>query len=268
MLADRRRAKIVRTAVVATILVGTLAACSLPPKDPIALAEYREVNDPLEPTNRFIFSLNLALDTFLLQPIAVAYRDLAPEFMQRVVRNVLFNARLPLSFAHAVLQGNGEVAERTASRFATNMLFLWTINIEDEEPLPIEDAGQTFAIWSDPAGDGGPYLMLPLFGPSNARDALGTGVDFFADPLGGFVTSTEVGLARAGATAVDERSRTIEEVRDLQRNSLDFYAAVRSLYRQRRAQLIRNDEVEPTLPAPTIGVDFPSLDDPEDEAAR
>ena len=123
-------------------------------------------------------------------------------------------------------------------------------------PVPI--TGQTFAVRVNPESSGGPYLMLPVLGPSNIRDAIGRGVDFFIDPIG-FATSTEIGLIRAGTDAVDERSRNIEDVRDLERNSLDFYATVRSLYRQRRAQQIRNDQVEPTEPAPTIGVDFPSI---------
>ena len=261
---NRDSGKFIRAPCAIVALAALLGACTLPPTDdPIALAEYEDVNDPLEPTNRFIFGVNLGLDKFVLQPVAVTYRDLVPPFLKTVVRNVIFNARLPLSFIHAALQGNGELMDQTASRFATNMLFLWTVDIEGEEVLDIEDAGQTFAAWTGPGSSPGPYLMLPVLGPSNVRDAIGRGVDFFIDPIG-LATSTEVGLARAGTDAVDERSRNIEEVRDLERNSLDFYATVRSLYRQRRAQQIRNDQVEPTEPAPTIGIDFPSIsEEPE-----
>ncbi len=241
------------------VLALLVSACTLPPQDdPVALAEYQEVNDPFEPTNRFIFSVNLGLTKFVVEPVAVTYRDLVPSFLKNVVSNVIFNARLPLSFVHATLQGDGEAMDQTASRFFTNMLFLWTADIESDEPLDIEDAGQTFAVWADSPTGGGPYVMLPIFGPSNVRDALGRGIDFFIDPIG-LATSTEVGIGRAATGVVDFTSRNIEEVRDLERNSLDFYATVRSLYRQRRAQQIRNDQVEPTDPAPTIGVDFPSI---------
>ncbi len=251
--------KFIRASLVVVAVAFLLGACTLPPRgDPIALAEYEEVNDPLAPTNRFLFGVNLGLDKFILQPVAVTYRDGVPPFLKNVVRNIIFNARLPLSFIHATLQGNGELMDQTASRFVTNMLFLWTVDIEGDEALEFEDAGQTFAAWTNPETSGGPYLMLPVLGPSNVRDAIGRGVDFFIDPIG-FAASTEIGLTRAGTDAVDERSRNIEDVRDLERNSLDFYATVRSLYRQRRAQQIRNDQVEPTEPAPTIGVDFPSI---------
>ncbi len=244
-------------AIIAVVLV--LGACTAPPRgDPIALAEWEEVNDPLEPTNRFIFSINLGLSKFILDPVAVAYRDIVPPFLKNVFRNLLFNARLPLGFIHATLQGNGEQMDQTASRFLTNMLFFWTADIESDTPLDIEDAGQTFAVWTDPEASGGPYLMLPIFGPSNVRDAAGRVADFFLDPIG-FATSLEIGVVRAAGRQVDERSRTIDQVRDLERNSLDFYAAVRSLYRQRRAQQIRNDQIEPSEPAPTIGTDFPSI---------
>ena len=255
----RDSGKFIRGPFAIVALAALLGACTLPPSDdPIALAEYQDVNDPFEPTNRFVFGVNLGLEKFVLQPVAVTYRDLVPPFLKNVVRSVLFNARLPLSFIHATLQGNGELMDQTASRFVTNMLFLWTVDIEGEEELDIEDAGQTFAAWTGPGSGGGPYLMLPVLGPSNVRDAIGRGIDFFIDPIG-FATSTEVSLTRAGADAVDERSRNIDEVRDLERNSLDFYATVRSLYRQRRAQQIRNDQVGPTEPAPTIGIDFPSM---------
>ena len=259
MVAAGHPGKFLRATAAATLVAVLLGACTLPPRDdPIALAEYEEVNDPLEPTNRFIFSLNLGLDRFLLQPVAVTYRDLVPPFLKNVVRNVLFNARLPLGFIHATLQGNGDKMDQTAGRFLENALFLWTADLRGNEELDIEDAGQTFAVWSNPDSDGGPYVMLPIIGPSSVRDALGTGVDFFLDPIG-FATSTEIGLIRAGGTAIDARARNFEEINDLERNSLDFYATVRSLYRQRRTQQIRNDQVEPTEPAPTIGIDFPSI---------
>ena len=251
--------RFVRVPLALTALAVLVSACTLPPRDdPIALAEYEEVNDPLEPTNRFIFSVNLGVNKFVLEPAAVTYRDLVPPFVKDVVRNVVFNARLPLGFIHATLQGDGEAMDQTASRFLTNMLFLWTADIESDEPLDIEDAGQTLAVWMDSPTGGGPYLVLPLLGSSNVRDAIGRGADFFLDPIG-WATSTEVGIGRAGTEVIDNRSRNIEEVRDLERNSLDFYATVRSLYRQRRAQQIRNDQVEPSEPAPTIGVDFPSI---------
>ncbi|MFQ5971428.1 MAG: VacJ family lipoprotein [Alphaproteobacteria bacterium] len=219
------------------------------------LEEYEQVNDPLEPLNRLIFSANVAVDNLILQPISVVYRDAAPEPLKNNLKHLLVNLRLPLVFIHTLLQGEFDRAEQTAGRFLTNMLFLFMYDVGRDEPVQ-EDAGLTLAKWTGTGqGGGGPYIMLPLLGPSNARDAVGRVVDFFIDPVG-VVTETSFAIQRAGAGAVDERSRNIDEVRDLQQNSLDYYATVRSLYRQRRATQANNGETDYIGPAPTIAVEF------------
>ena len=115
-----------------------------------------------------------------------------------------------------------------------------------------EDFGQTLAV----AGfESGPFLMLPIFGPSNPRDGIGILVDILLDPLSapvGYVDSTAFGLGRSGARAVDTRARRYDTINDLERTSLDFYAAVRSLHRQRRADEIRNGAPSANKPAPMI----------------
>ncbi|NJO55562.1 MAG: VacJ family lipoprotein [Rhodospirillales bacterium] len=126
-------------------------------------------------------------------------------------------------------------------------------------PFHDEDFGQTLAVWGLPEG---PYLMLPFLGPSNPRDVAGIAVDStFLDPLGvlgTFVfdssfTLRVISFTRLGLTVVDTRARNYDAINDLQRNSLDFYAALRSLYRQRRLAEIHQG----SPPAATTG---PSLD--------
>jgi phospholipid-binding lipoprotein MlaA len=179
------------------------------------------------------------------------------------VRNVVQWLSLPLVFIHDLLQGEWARAENTAARFVVNGL---TAGLGDpatdlgHPPVHYEDAGQTIAVWG--VEDGGPYLVLPLLGPSNARDAVGRLVDFFIDPVGAF-SATEVSAGRIGGDAVDFRARNMEEIDDLQQTSLDYYAAVRSLYRQRRDVEIKNGAVDELQPAPGIGVDFDVLDDEE-----
>jgi len=107
-------------------------------------------------------------------------------------------------------------------------------------------------VWGAGAG---PYIMLPVLGPSNLRDTAGTVVDFFIDPLG-IVAGSEATIGRGVGSAVVQRSRNLEQVRDLQRNSVDYYAAVRSLYSQRREAEIKNGDIEPTKSAPTIGLEL------------
>ena len=235
-------------------VVGLLAACATPPSgDPEATAEFKAANDPFEPNNRLIFSFNVMVDNLVLQPVAVAYRDLAPDELKPPIRNLLRNLTLPLTFVHGMLQGNFDRAGRAAGRFAANTPTLWLGDLAPGEEDPDffrEDAGQTLAVWGlDP----GPYVMLPLIGPSNLRDAIGTVIDFFADPVN-VATDKEFLIGVTTSTAVEERSRNVEQVRDLQRISLDYYAAVRSLYRQRRATEIKDGDIEPTQPAPTIAI--------------
>jgi len=121
-------------------------------------------------------------------------------------------------------------------------------------PYHTEDFGQTLAVWG--TGEGF-YLVLPLFGPSNPRDATGLLVDTLIDPFTylTFTRNTEYGYARFGLGALDERSRAIEATDDLERNSVDLYATYRSLYRQRRVADINN-----TGDAPA-GQSYPGQDD-------
>ncbi len=244
------------------VVAGVAAGCaSAPVDDPEALAEYRAINDPLEPLNRQVFAVNVALDTFILQPAAVTYRDFMFPPLKNNVTALLTNLRLPWTFVNNLLQGNMTAAGNTAERFVSNMLTLWMADLGATEDSRQEDFGQTLAVWGFEGG--GPYIMLPLLGPSNVRDATGTAVGFVGDPVR-LATSREISVGRAAAGAVDGRSRNIEDVQDLRQNSLDFYATVRSLHRQQRAAAIANEPLGTIGPAPTISF---SDDDSELESS-
>lgn len=243
------------------LLAGALTACATAPDGSIQLAsshdaesvdEEAAVNDPFELPNRFIFAFNVGLDQLVLQPAAVTYRDLWPDELKTPFENLITNLFMPLSFVHAMLQGDFERAEMAAGRFFSAIPSLLLANTAPDEAPVFEDAGQTLGVWG--FGDG-PYIMLPVLGPSNLRDTTGTVVDFFIDPVG-IVTTSEVTIGRGVASAVVQRSKNIEQVRDLQRNSVDYYAAVRSLYRQRRQAEIKNGDIEPTSFGPTIGLEL------------
>ena len=238
--------------VAAISLAGTLGACALPPKDdPEALAEFKAANDPFEPANRLVFAMNNTVDTLILQPVAVTYRDLAPVELKTPFENVITNLLMPLSIIHALLQGDMERADKAAQRFAGGVATLMLGNtLPSEEPV-YEDAGQTLGVWGV---DSGPYVMLPLLGPSNFRDTTGTVLDFFMDPVG-YIARPGGSIARGVSRATINRSKNVDAVRDLERNSLDYYAAVRSLYRQRRDAQIDNGQGESQPTSPTIGID-------------
>ena len=247
--------KFIRFAVVLT-LAGALGACATPPlNDPEARAAYEEANDPFEPANRLVFSVNVMVDQLVLQPTAVTYRDLVPDGVKQLVRNFFTNLFMPLSAIHSLLQGDLDRAGQAAERFLTAAPTLLLVNTMPEEDPVFEDADQTMAVWGF---DAGPYVMLPILGPSSVRGTVGTIADFFIDPVS-FVLGSDASIGRAVGNAVETRSRNLEQVRDLQKNSVDYYAAVRSLYRQQREDQVRNGASEPMQPAPTIGLD---LDDP------
>ncbi len=215
----------------------------------------RPINDPFESVNRIIFTVNKTIDAIFLEPIAVSYRELTPEPIRRNVTTLLRNMRLPLNAVHALLQGKFREAGLSTGRFLTNSVTLWVGDLMPQVPYPDEDAGQTLGVVT--GTDGGPYLVLPLLGPSNVRDALGRLIDAVIDPVG-FVVNGPAGVARTVVDGVDTRARVGDQLDELEAGSLDFYATIRSLYTQRRDSLIRDgrvlDQVQQS--APVIVLDF------------
>lgn len=201
----------------------------------------QEIEDPFEPVNRAIFSFNTVADEWVLEPVARGYRFVAPEPVRRSVRNFLYNLRSPIVFANDLLQGERERAGVTLGRFMINST-LGVFGLFDAAnglgyPPHQEDFGQTLGVWGIPSGA---YVMLPLLGPSSVRDLGGTVGDYFLNPLPHCCLGTEEYLGLTGSRAVSDRELAIEAIDDLKENSLDLYAAVRSIYAQRREAEIRN----------------------------
>jgi phospholipid-binding lipoprotein MlaA len=205
------------------------------------LLGYEEPNDPLEVPNRFVFAFNDTLDTFILKPVAVTYDFWLPAGVKDSVRNFVRNASSPVILANDIFQGEWERANDTAARFFVNTITsLGFFDIVDERhPYHDEDFGQTLAVYGV---DDGFYLVLPVFGPSSARDAAGRGVDWLLDPLNYVEGGETLSIATSAAGAVDSRARNLELFRDIKSDSVDFYARVRSLYYQRRAAAIQNTD--------------------------
>jgi phospholipid-binding lipoprotein MlaA len=211
---------------------------------PPALAQGE--NDPLEPFNRAMFQVNHFLDRLLLKPIAILYRDATPQFMRTGVTNFLANLSTPVVLANAILQGNAKESELTLGRFMLNTILGvgGLVDVGGMVGMPerrSEDFGQTLAVYRVGSG---PYLMLPLLGPSNPRDAVGRVVDIAFDPLF-FLAPAPVTYSRFGVQTVNTREQNIENFDELERSSLDLYAAVRTLSRQLRANEIRNGAPAP-----------------------
>ena len=253
-------ARIHRAAIFAAALLGLalLGGCATPPSadDPEALAAYKEANDPLEPMNRYFFEVNYAADELLFKPLAGWYYVALPNFAQDGVRNVIRNVHSPVVLANDLFQGETDRAGVTVSRFLVNSTMglggLFDVASRMGLEYHDEDFGQTLAVHG--VGEG-PYLMLPLLGPSNPRDALGMAVDMLFDPLtyvGIFGGVDNIGLGAALAEGVDTRARNLKTLDAIRKGSLDYYATIRSLYRQHRNDEISNGKA-PAAISPGLG---------------
>lgn len=222
----------------AALLLPLLGACATPPSDPQARADYDARNDPAEPTNRDVFAFDEFVDKNAIKPVAKAYRDDVPVVVQNRLHDFLLNLHAPVIEINDILQGNFSRGWITLQRFAVNTtvggLGLFDVASDWDLPFHNADYGETLAVWG--IGEG-PYVVLPIFGPSNVRDTVGTGLGFVFDPLTwvGGANAMYANYSRAGASGVDTRANTIAATDALEKNSIDFYAAARSAYRQHRA---------------------------------
>ncbi len=234
-----------------------LAGCATPPpaSDPEALADYRATNDPLEPTNRVIYRVNNGLDEAILRPAAIAYRDALPEVVRTHTHQFLTNLSNPVTLADDMLQGKPRRAGDTLMRLLINTTVgvggIFDVATGWGYPQHDTDFGVTLALWGLPDG---PYLFLPLFGPSGPRDATGIAADYALDPftwVGKGATVTALDAARFGVTALDARAAHIDDIDQIKKTALDPYATFRSLYRQHRDAQIQQtrDDNRATVPA-------------------
>jgi phospholipid-binding lipoprotein MlaA len=237
----RRSAAGTRARGIALALTLALGACAHAPADPEARADYERNNDPAEPTNRVIFGGNKFVDDHALQPVARGYQDYVPSRVQKCIHNFVSNLGQPSIAVNDVLQGNFSRSWNTVERFAINTTVggvgLFDVATDWDRPGHLADFGQTFGVW----GIGpGPAVQLPLFGPSNVRDSFGKVADLLTNPAnfasGGAVTA--ISAASGGAGFVDRRAELLSTTDPLERNSLDYYAAMRSITAQRRAALV------------------------------
>lgn len=241
---------------VAAFLLAALVSACASGRSP---ENFGTVYDPLEPLNRSIFKINQAADFLVIRPVSATYRQVVPDPLQDMVTNFLRNLQTPVILLNEVLQGDWEGAEVALTRFFLNS----SVGVgglvdiagygNPELAYRSEDFGQTLGVWG--VGDG-PYLVLPLLGPSNVRDGFGRVVDVASDPLT-YVESDTLRLTRTGLTVVDARSRSLDALDEIERSSIDFYAAIRSLYWQSRRSEIYDG-------APPVSQEFPEFEDFED----
>ncbi len=243
----------------ALLLVAAPAAWAGPAAEDDAAA----AADPLEPINRQVHAFNTDMRALFIGPTVVVYRGVVPGYARNRVSDFLANLRAPVVFANDLLQGEFGRAAETFARFGINTTvgLFGSHDAAAEMGIPAhdEDFGQTLAVWGVGSG---PYLVLPILGPSNLRDASGFVADAAADVPNRWAANTGRDgalYARAGGVVVDEYDRVLDTLTDIEESSLDPYAALRSLYRQSRRAAIANDtgfEALETLEAPDFDMDM------------
>jgi len=220
-----------------------LAGCATTPGED-RLAE----RDPLEGFNRGVWDVNQALDKVAIKPVTKVYRAVTPRPARRGISRIFANLSEPFSFINNLLQGKPDRAIRNLGRFAVNTT-LGIGGLADQATKmgikpAYEDFGQTLAVWG---ANGGPYLVLPILGPSTLRDGVGSGVAQFADPYrvavreSGLSSTAKIGIM--AGEVISTRSDLMDSGADsFLETSLDSYAAARSAYLQRRHAQIRNED--------------------------
>jgi phospholipid-binding lipoprotein MlaA len=198
-----------------------------------------EVYDPLEKMNRGIFAFNHQLDRFLIRPITLGYRHVVPQPGRKAVHNMLRNLGEPITFLNAGFQGNPGGAFSALGRFMINSSFgiagLLDITKSDADR---HDFGETLGHYHTGPG---PYLVLPILGPSNIRDGVGLVADTFSDPFY-YLLNPYQNLGRSFAKGLDKRESVLNLTDEINRTSLDPYATYRSLYSQHRQSKIKSPQ--------------------------
>ncbi len=221
-----------------------MAGCAAAPSQD-GSADNTPINDPFESANRAVFSFNQGVDHVIIHPVVKGYRAAVPQPARKGVTNVLRNLKSPIILANEVLQGDAEGAGNVVVRAVVNTFIgiggIFDVAGQNGFEYAQEDFGQTLGKW----GVGhGPYLVLPILGPSSTRDYAGYIVDSFADPLRWYLFNTDNEgwyYAKLGVEYLDLRESLMDVLVELEKSSIDYYAAVRSTYYQRREALVRDE---------------------------
>jgi phospholipid-binding lipoprotein MlaA len=257
---SRRGAALLSSAVVLGLLLFC-GGCAGVSRDAATAEDADAEHDPAEPVNRAIFKANMAADHAVMKPVAQAYADHVPEAVQKGIHNVVQNLKEPAIAVNDVLQGNMGHAWESMQRLAVNstagVAGIFDVAGKLGVPPHKSDFGQTLAVWG--VGEG-PFVELPLLGPSNVRDTVGTAVDMAMNPLTfvGGAPATYAGVATGGANVVDTRAQHLHDLDELERNSLDYYATLRSVYKQHRDSEIDSAKQRGQAPEGQVDISFPS----------
>jgi phospholipid-binding lipoprotein MlaA len=243
------------TALVA-LLTLLLAGCATAPSN-----AKKDPRDPFEGFNRASYKFTDAIDRAALKPVAKGYKAVAPQFVETGVTNFFSNLGTTTTLVNDVLQGKFLAGLNDTGRLLFNTTFgigglfdpASKIGFEKND----EDFGQTLGKWGMPSG---PYLWIPLFGPSTIRDGIGAGVNVFTDPLH-YVERDAIRYSLTGLETIDARARQLDLDQTLQ-STYDKYGFIRNAYLQRREYQVTDGAAAPPPE------DYEGLEDPEPDADK
>ena len=202
-------------------------------------------SDPFEPFNRAMYAVHEPIDANIVRPVAQAYVDYTPRLVRLAISNVFNNIDDFFSGINGLLQGKPEKAGDDFGRVLINTAFGFGGLIDIASDAGIErgneDFGQTFAVWGIPQG---PYLFVPLFGPSTIRDGTGTVIRSYLGPVG-FIPDVRWRNVIYGVGALDARAQALEASSIVDKAALDRYTFIRRAYLQRREYLVHDGKMPP-----------------------
>jgi len=226
----------VRRACAALALAALLAGCAAAPSR----------DDPFEPMNRVSYRVHEVVDGQIVKPMVQAYVDYTPRPVQQGIRNFFGNIEDFFSFINDMLQGKPDKAGHDLGRVITNTGFgiLGLIDIASDAGIPKgnEDFGQTFGVWGIPQG---PYLFIPVFGPTTVRDGSGWIVRAYASPIG-YLPDVSTRNVLWGIGLVDLRASALQTESLVNQAAIDPYTFIRRAYLQRRQFLVYDGQPPPT----------------------
>lgn len=221
-------------------------------------------DDPYEGFNRSVYKFNDTLDRAALKPVAKGYRKVTPQFVRSGIGNVLSNVEYPGTFINQFLQGKFLLGLKDTGRFLINSTLGIAGIFDVATPLGLEkndeDFGQTLAVWGVPSG---PFLNLPLFGPSTVRDAPSRAVDWFTSPLQHTDLPWEAEWSQRVISVVHGRSELLPLDETLRR-TYDPYAFIRDAWTQQREFKIFDGNPPPETLEDVLGEELEEEDDPRD----
>jgi phospholipid-binding lipoprotein MlaA len=227
-----RHLGIARGVLVAALAMLSVSACA-------SLHKFNSApeHDPFESFNRKMFAFNDSLDQHVFLPVATFYRDNVPARARKGMHNFLANLDMPITIGNDLLQFDLVRASEATARFGLNSTLgiggLMDLATEAKIPNDTADFGQTLGIYGLGAG---PYLVLPFYGPTTPRDFTGDIGDHYLDPItySHLRDKNYWQVGRAMLGLIDERERNIDNLKSVRESSVDYYATIRSLYRQDR----------------------------------